>query len=81
MEKGKGFEAEEPREARHSPEASMMTRTAVPQETTDQTNTSLVKDLPCDSYGMRPTKHRLSHGEGVSSEPRRSARLAKIART
>ncbi|KAJ5464327.1 uncharacterized protein N7458_000013 [Penicillium daleae] len=30
-----GFEAEEPREARHSPEASMMTRTAVPQETTD----------------------------------------------
>jgi hypothetical protein len=38
MEKGKVFEAEEPREARSVPETSSIARDAVPQETTVQTD-------------------------------------------
>jgi hypothetical protein len=78
MEKGNIFEA---KEARSALEISSMTRDAVPQETTDQTDTSLGNDLACDSYDVRSTKRRLSHGGGVSSELRRSARLPKRART
>lgn len=78
MEKGKVFKA---KEARSTPEISSMTRDAVPQETTDQTDTSLGKDVSCDSCNVRSTKRRLSHGGRVSSELRRSARLTKRART
>jgi hypothetical protein len=68
-------------EARSAPETSSMTRDPVPQEATDQTNTSPGKDLSRDTCDVRSTKRRLSHGRGVSSELRRSARLTKRART
>jgi len=58
-----------------------MTSDAITQETTEQTDTSVGKDLPCGSYDVGSTKRKLSHGEGVSSELRRSARLTKRART
>jgi hypothetical protein len=77
MERGKVFEAEE---ARSVPETSSMTRDAVPQEITDQTDTSLGKGLSCGSYDVRSTTRRLSHGGDVSSDLRRSARLTKRAR-
>jgi hypothetical protein len=62
-------------------EPSSVTRDAIPQETIDQTNTSVGKDLPCSSYDVGVTKRKLLHVEGVSSELRRSERLTKRART
>ncbi|KAJ5489166.1 hypothetical protein N7539_004056 [Penicillium diatomitis] len=49
MEKGKLFEAEEPREAGSVPETASMTREAVPQETTVQTDISLERGHPAIS--------------------------------
>lgn len=58
-------------------ESSLMTRNAIPQEATDQTDTSVGKDLSCGSYDAGSTKRKLSPDEGVSSELRRSERLTK----
>jgi hypothetical protein len=81
MEEGKVFEAEEFREAHNVPEASSMTRDAVPQEATDRTDTSLGKDLPSTPDVVGPSKRRLSNGEGASFEVRRSEQWAKKAGT
>jgi hypothetical protein len=60
-EQGKASKNEEPKEDRSVPDTSSMTRNAVPQEISIQTDTSFGKGLSCGSYDISSTKRRLSH--------------------
>ncbi|GFF95340.1 hypothetical protein IFM47457_10306 [Aspergillus lentulus] len=52
----------------------------ITQETTDQTSTSVWKNLPHSCHNDGAVKRKSSH-DGVHSEPRRSERPTKRART
>lgn len=72
------LETEEPKEAH---EAISITSDAITQETTNQSHMFPGMDLLCSFNDAGSTKRKLSHDEDVSSELRRSERLAKRART
>lgn len=61
--------------------AHSTTSETISREKKDQSFTSDGKDLPCGPLAVPFMKRRLSHAGGVYSEPRRSKRLARRART